>query len=49
MSPITFHFPTPTGSGHGRPAGHVDVRGVLSLLQDDVSETGPLPADDGVQ
>lgn len=38
-----------TGSGHGRSAGHADVRGVLRLLQDDVSETRPVPADDGVQ
>lgn len=40
---------TRTGGGHRRPAGHADVRGVLRLLQDDVSETGPVPADDGVQ
>lgn len=38
-----------TGSRHGRPAGHADVRGVLRLLQDDVPETRSLPADDGVQ
>lgn len=50
MSPLTCcHLLTLTGSGHGRPAGHADVRGVLRLLQDDVPETGPVPADDGVQ
>lgn len=38
-----------TGSRHRRSAGHADVRGVLCLLQDDVPETRPLPADDGVQ
>lgn len=44
-----FHLFTHTGSRHGRSAGHADVWRVLGLLQDDVSETGPVPADDGVQ
>lgn len=43
------YFLNLTGSRHGRPAGHADVRGVLRLLSDDVSEAGPVPADDGLQ
>lgn len=46
---MTYHFLVLTGSRHRRSAGHADIRGVLRLLQDDVSETGPVPADDGVQ
>lgn len=44
-----WNLPILTGSRHRRSAGHTDVRGVLCLLQDDVPETRPLPADDGVQ
>lgn len=38
-----------SGGRHRRPAGHADLRGVLRLLQNDVPETGRLPADDGLQ
>lgn len=49
VSPMIYQFFTLTGSRHGRSAGHADIRRVQRLLQDDVSETGPVPADDGVQ
>lgn len=46
---MTYHFLALAGGRHRRSAGHADVRRVLRLLQDDVSETGPVPADDDVQ
>lgn len=41
---ITF-----SGSRHRWSTGHANVRRVFGLLQDDVSQTGPVPADDGLQ
>lgn len=49
VSQMTYHLLILTGGRHGWSAGHADIRGVLRLLQDDVYETGPVPADDGVQ
>ena len=46
---MTYHPIILTGSRHGRSAGYADIRGVLRLLQDDVNEAGPVPADDGLQ
>lgn len=44
---LTHHFLS--GGRYWWPAGHADLRGVFRLLQDDVSETGPVPAHDGLQ
>ena len=41
-------LPSP-GGGHRRPAGISHLRGVLRVLQDDVSEARPFPAHDGLQ